>query len=62
MKVPFRKSTLSSGGDNCVEVGVADSGEVLVRHSRDGVHALTFTQGEWAAFVGGVKAGQFDHA
>jgi len=42
--------------------GVADSGDILVRHSRDGVHTLTFTQGEWAAFVGGVKAGQFDHA
>jgi hypothetical protein len=35
---------------------------VLVRHSRpDGYrHQLTYNYAEWAAFLAGVKAGEFD--
>jgi hypothetical protein len=55
----FRKSTLSAE-INCVEV--ADDGTtVSVRDSKntDGP-TLSFTPGEWDAFIGGAKAGQFD--
>ena len=55
------KSRRSSGGDNCVEVSFSPDGVVGVRHSRR-PHGpvLTFTPSEWAAFVGGVKDGEFD--
>jgi hypothetical protein len=45
----------------CVEVAALRDGSVVVR---DGKLAdspvLTYTRGEWAAFVAGVKAGEFD--
>ena len=49
---------------NCVEVGrSADDGVVLVRDTKDRAQAaLSFTDEEWAAFVAGVKAGEFDFA
>ncbi|GLY98804.1 DUF397 domain-containing protein [Actinoplanes sp. NBRC 103695] len=57
----WRKSRRSGGGDNCVEVAFADDGTVGVRHSkkRNGA-VLEFTPGEWAAFTGGVRDGEFD--
>jgi hypothetical protein len=55
------KSSLSSYNANCVEVtGLADDA-ILVRDSkrpRGGV--LNFTRGEWDAFLGGVRNGEFD--
>lgn len=58
----WQKSSLSSGGDNCVEVAVAVDGSVGVRDSKQ--HGLgpvlEFTPSEWVAFVGGVKGGEFD--
>ncbi|NUT32030.1 MAG: DUF397 domain-containing protein [Hamadaea sp.] len=57
----WRKSSRSSpSGDNCVEVAVLADG-VAVRDSknRDG-DVLRFTGEEWAAFVAGAKAGEFD--
>jgi hypothetical protein len=58
--VPFRKSSFSPLLVYCVEVGVRD-GLVRVRDSkdRDGGE-LTFSAGEWDAFVRGMKAGEFD--
>lgn len=56
------KSSFSNGqGGNCVEVLRLTDGSWAVRHSKnpDG-SALTFTPGEWAAFVAGVKVGEFD--
>jgi hypothetical protein len=57
----WRKSSLSSGGDNCVEVAFAADGTVGVRDSKQ--HGtgptLEFTPSEWEAFVGGVAAGEF---
>lgn len=60
LSLKYRKSTFSGEG-NCVEVGRAPDGVVLVRHStnRDGSE-LRFTQAEWEAFLCGVKDMQFD--
>ncbi|GIF01117.1 DUF397 domain-containing protein [Paractinoplanes rishiriensis] len=57
----WRKSTRSSGGDNCVEVSFAQDGSVGVRDSknRDGA-ILEFTATEWDSFLGGVRAGEFN--
>ncbi|MET8334165.1 DUF397 domain-containing protein [Streptosporangium canum] len=57
----WRKSTLSGDdGSNCVEVAGLSGGRRAVRDSKDrGGPALVFTSGEWAAFVGGVKNGEF---
>lgn len=45
----------------CVEVARNNDGTVLVRHSRypTGPH-LRFTEGEWEAFIRGVREGEFD--
>ena len=58
----YRTSSFCSMG-NCVEVGRSADGVVLVRDTKDRAQqALTFTDDEWAAFVAGVKAGEFDFA
>jgi uncharacterized protein DUF397 len=59
--VPFRKSSFSPLPlVYCVEVGVRD-GLIRVRDSKDRYgDQLTFSAGEWDAFVRGVKAGEFD--
>jgi hypothetical protein len=56
------KSSASWGEGNCVELtGLAD-GEVAIRNSRQPEGpALVYTRTEMAAFVAGVKAGEFDH-
>ena len=54
------KSSRSEAG-NCVEVMIFDDGSADVRNSRkpeEGV--LHFTPGEWEAFTGGVRLGEFD--
>lgn len=58
----WRKSSLSSAGDNCVEVAVAADGSVGVRDSKQLGRGptLEFTPAEWAAFLGGVKGGEFE--
>jgi hypothetical protein len=58
MTAVWRKSTRSSSG-NCVEV--ADAGDVvLVRDSKNtGQPALGFDRAAWAAFVAGIRAGDF---
>jgi hypothetical protein len=54
------KSSLSFSNSNCVEVADLD-GEIGVRHSKDTQGAvLRFTPGEWHAFLGGVRNGEFD--
>ncbi len=55
------KSSLSFSNGNCVEVASLADGEIGVRNSRDSEGAvLRFTPGEWRAFVGGVRNGEFD--
>jgi Domain of unknown function (DUF397) len=58
----WRKSSFSSGGDNCVEIGFADDGRVAVRDTEmDGRGPLlVFSASEWEAFTGGVRQGEFD--
>ncbi|HVQ44389.1 MAG TPA: DUF397 domain-containing protein [Candidatus Saccharimonadia bacterium] len=56
----WRKSTYS-GTTECVEVAKAAGGVVLVRDSKDPQGpALGFNGPEWAAFLAGVRGGEFD--
>jgi hypothetical protein len=60
--IEFRISSFCSYGD-CIEVGQASDGEVILRDTKDRTRpALAFTGEEWAAFIAGVKAGEFDFA
>lgn len=55
----LRTSSLCSGGD-CVEVGLFPAtDEIAVRDTKTGA-GLLFTREEWAAFIAGAKAGEFD--
>jgi hypothetical protein len=58
----WHKSTRSGGnGGDCVEVAVNLPGLVAVRDTKDREGAaLVFTHAEWAAFVAGVRDGEFD--
>ncbi|MPZ67410.1 MAG: DUF397 domain-containing protein [Pseudonocardiaceae bacterium] len=58
----WRKSNRSGAQGNCVEIAPLGAGEVAVRNSRypDGP-ALIYTSAEMAAFVAGIKDGEFDH-
>jgi hypothetical protein len=54
------KSSFSAAGD-CVEVAHLPGGDVAVRDTKNRARAAhVYTGSEWAAFVAGVKAGEFD--
>ena len=56
----FRKSTFSGNG-GCVEVCRRADGTILLRDSKDVSRPEhQFTEGEWEAFLAGVRAGEFD--
>lgn len=57
----WRKSEFSNPSGSCFELAVLPGGAVAVRNSRhrDGP-ALIYTSAEIAAFIRGVKDGQFD--
>ncbi len=59
--VAWRKSRASNPSGNCVEVAELPDGQIAVRNSRypDGP-ALVYTQAEIAAFLAGVRNGEFD--
>jgi hypothetical protein len=61
VEVGFHKAAASSSNQGCVEARICDCDEILVRDSkdRDGP-VLTFNRNEWAAFLAGVKAGEFE--
>jgi len=56
------KSSFSNGqGGACVEHARLPDGSRAVRHSKDPEGStLIFTPGEWAAFIQGVREGEFD--
>jgi Domain of unknown function (DUF397) len=61
----WRKSSFSggtlNGGAECVEVAALADGRVAVRDSKHRERgALVFTRSEMAAWLQGVKAGEFD--
>jgi Domain of unknown function (DUF397) len=56
------KSSLSFSNSNCVEVASLPGGGIGVRDSKDPEGpVLRFTPGEWDAFLGGARNGEFDH-
>lgn len=58
----FKSSKSGPWSDNCVEVRFSEDREsVSVRDSknRDG-GIQVYTRGEWKAFLGGVREGEFD--
>ncbi|MEV6844073.1 DUF397 domain-containing protein [Actinoplanes sp. NPDC051411] len=59
----WHKSTRSGGnGGDCVEVAVNLPGIVAVRDSKDRAGGtLVFTASQWAAFLDGVRDGDFDN-
>lgn len=60
-RLEWRKARASQTNGNCVEVAAVPGGGVAVRDSKnpDGA-VLRFTAAEWAAFVEGAAAGEFD--
>jgi hypothetical protein len=54
---PWRKSSYSNSGANCVEIARTRSGKVAVRDSEDPEdRLLTFNLGEWRGFVATIQA------
>lgn len=57
----WRKSRYSNPTGNCVEVAELADGCIAIRNSRHpGGPALLYTRAEMAAFLHGVKSGEFD--
>ena len=61
LTVRWVKSSLSFSNGNCVEVASLGGGQIGVRDSKDVTGpVLRFTPGEWRAFLGGARNGEFD--
>jgi hypothetical protein len=59
--VQWRKSQASNPSGNCVEAAALPGGEIAVRNSRHpSGPALVYTRAEVAAFLAGVRNGEFD--
>jgi hypothetical protein len=57
----WHKSTRSANAGDCVEVADNLPGIVAVRDTKNrDSGTLVFTHAEWAAFLGGVRDGEFD--
>jgi hypothetical protein len=54
-------SSRACNNSACVQVAYLPAGMVAVRDSKNPARqAHVFDSGEWAAFIAGVKAGEFD--
>jgi hypothetical protein len=54
----WRKSTRCDSGD-CLELTTTETG-VAIRDSKHPAEVLSFSSAEWADFLTGVKAGEFN--
>lgn len=60
-RIAWRKSIHSNPSGNCVELAALPGGGVALRHSRHPSDpVLVYTRAEIAAFLAGVKDGEFD--
>ena len=60
-RTAWRKARASDANSGCVEVAFLAYGRVGVRDSKDrSKPALVVTAPEWARFLAGAKAGEFD--
>lgn len=60
-EIEWQKSSFSGGGgEQCVEVA-QHSEQILMRESDDPGAVTTTSRAKFAAFIEGVKAGEFDH-
>lgn len=58
----FRKSSFS-GGANCVEARLLPDGRIAVRDSKQpSLPPNDYSPAAWAAFLAGIRAGEFDIA
>ena len=61
LRVTWQKSSFSNPSGNCVEVAALSDGGIAVRNSRHpSGPALVYAPAEMAAFLAGVKGGEFD--
>lgn len=57
----FKKATASQGANqDCVEVARTADGGRAIRDSKNPEAVQFYTPTEWAAFLDGVRAGEFD--
>lgn len=60
-EITWQKSSFSGGGgEQCVEIA-EHNGDILMRESDDPNAITTTSRVKFAAFIAGVKAGEFDH-
>ncbi|MCF3168814.1 DUF397 domain-containing protein [Streptomyces sp. CB04723] len=56
----WQKSSFSASQDQCVEI-TESAGRILMRESDDPGAVAVTSREKFAAFIQGVKAGEFDH-
>jgi hypothetical protein len=58
----WQKSSFSgSNNGNCIELAAGNGTQIVLRESDDPQTIVTTDQKKLAAFIAGVKAGEFDH-
>jgi hypothetical protein len=59
-QIRWQKSTFSGEGASCVEIAISDDA-LHIRESDQPHETITTTPVKLAAFIKGIKAGEFDH-